>query len=450
MSPLSQGIGLTAFETLRAEAEPWLDRCFVPPPHFDAIRESGSFLVIGDRGSGKTALCEMLLRSHPSAPTRWLGVRWQPTLMYLGREDRNEVVKDVFRACAAVLLRRIAADPTDFLRALPSAQDVLHWFLHRYGERELARWLAEHKETCDEAQLPLKEVLSRPPPRIFAKSVEPERVIGLLVSVLNEMGVLGVHIVVDASAVDLHQAVYTLSILLDDKTLFRNRRFAFKIVIPDDEEVAPLKGSRAVSDRLLDRRRLVWDVGRLREVVTRRLACALGEETLTLGDLYENPQALLRWLERVGGPSPREWLDQMRPLVAHYLAQGEKRPVDEETWKRLRRQQIPRFYIDEKEERVIVGAREIPKDEFYPRDYKMLMYLYQHQGRVVSRKELYYIGYLEMEHIPSQHAPGYHKKYRSAVDNAISELRKMIEPDPDDPIFLETVRGRGVVLRTHA
>lgn len=451
MTESPQGIGLAAFETLQAEVEPWLDRCFVPPPHFDAIRGPGSFLVVGGRGSGKTALCEMLLRlsSSSSASIRWLGVRWQPTLLYVEETSRDKAVESVFQACATALLERLSADPLAFLHIVPSAQDFLLWFLRRYGEWKLARWLAGRGEPSGRAETLLKEALSRPPPRIFAESPDPVRVIRLLISALNEMEMWGVHIVVDASGVDLQQALYLLSPLLDDKAFFRNKRFAFKLVIPEGKEALPLRKGRAVSDGLLDTRWLTWDIGRLREIVTRRLACAVGEEALTLARLYRKPESLLRWLERVGGTSPREWLNQIRPLVAHYLGQEEKHPVDESTWKRLRRQHPPRFSVDERRGRVIVGEREISREDFHPRDYRMLMYLYQHRNRIVSRKELYYIGYLKMEKIPSQREPGYNKKYRSAVDNAIWGLRRKIEPDPDDPLFLETVRGCGVILRIH-
>ena len=70
---------LATFDALRAEDEPWLADCFVPPSDFSIIAGARSVIVYGEEGSGKTALYQMLLRYLRPAqrPPERLVVEWQ-------------------------------------------------------------------------------------------------------------------------------------------------------------------------------------------------------------------------------------------------------------------------------------------------------------------------------------------------------------------------------------
>ena len=62
----------------------------------------------------------------------------------------------------------------------------------------------------------------------------------------------------------------------------------------------------------------------------------------------------------------------------------------------------------------------------------LLEYLAGREGQLIDRAEL-----LEevwgMDRFPTART----------VDNYILRLRKLLEPDPEEPIYLQTVRGRG-------
>jgi len=66
------------------------------------------------------------------------------------------------------------------------------------------------------------------------------------------------------------------------------------------------------------------------------------------------------------------------------------------------------------------------------REAMVLKYLIESKGKIVSRKEL-----LEnVWHISSE-------VETRTVDNFIVRLRKYFEPDPDNPIYIKSVRGSG-------
>jgi len=78
------------------------------------------------------------------------------------------------------------------------------------------------------------------------------------------------------------------------------------------------------------------------------------------------------------------------------------------------------------------GRREL---HFTHREFKLLQYLADRQGRVVSRHELL----REVWSYPDMPTT-------RLVDNAIARLRKKIEADPGHPRFIHTVHGDGYTI----
>jgi len=158
---------------------------------------------------------------------------------------------------------------------------------------------------------------------------------------------------------------------------------------------------------------------------------------------------LLEWLEKVGGESPREWLDQIAILAEYYARHPDASPIDEKMWRKLRLRHPPRFYLDEKRCQAIVGGRRINLEELPEKAYEILRYLYQRSGEVVSKGELYFRVYRGLDRVPRPADPDYEapKDYASLIDTNIWRLRKAIEPDPKNPVLLITRRGFGVTLR---
>ena len=366
---VSVRLGLVAFDSLRAEDEPWLDACFVPPHHFELMAGSRSVVVFGTTGSGRTALYRALLSRcyDPSGRPIRLVADWHPAPpaeeMAADFSSVRGQMGSVFDACAVALLRHLASHPAAFHQAPRWVQDTLAWFIRSHAQGDLRARLGPLLEESDpEGTALLESLLETLPPQVLGPYVAPERVAAKLTEALGRMGIKGIWVMADVPEAwveaEPERLRDALLAFLSTLPLFERAGFAYKLLLPSRLEPTLVHATALVRHRV-DGYRLEWDTPTLRRLVERRLAFALGHDRFTLEDLCEDP-GLITWLERAGGTSPREWLDQIRPLVAHYLEHGLTRPIDAETWRRLRRRHPPRIYLDEAKREVIVGGRRIP------------------------------------------------------------------------------------------
>lgn len=70
--------------------------------------------------------------------------------------------------------------------------------------------------------------------------------------------------------------------------------------------------------------------------------------------------------------------------------------------------------------------------ELTQRDVKILSHFESHKGQVISRNDLFDVGW-GLDYLPSSRS----------LDQYISQLRKKIERDPKEPQIIETVHGAG-------
>ena len=363
----------------------------------------------------------------------------------------QQLARRILDACAASLTHHLAYYPEDYAVAPPWAQVRLVWFIHRFtlGRPEI-RWEPLMEGPYPGAPL-IRQILTSPTPEVLYEDAPFEQIIAELVNALQAMGMESIWVLSDGlegwSEVAFDRLVEGLKAFLSTLSIFGHRGLVYKLCLSADIEPA-ISQAGGLARRRIESIRLRWSTPLLKELVERRLAFAFGRESFPLEQLCTAP-GLLEWLEKAGGESPREWLDQVAVLAEYYAAHPDAGPVDEATWKELRLRHPPRFYLDDKKCEVIVGGRRINLEKLPEKAYEMLRYLYQRSGEVVSKSELYFRVYRGLDRVPKPVDPDYEapKDYIGLIDTNLWRLRKTIEPDPSNPVLLITRRGLGVTLK---
>lgn len=85
--------------------------------------------------------------------------------------------------------------------------------------------------------------------------------------------------------------------------------------------------------------------------------------------------------------------------------------------------------IDQKKMEVFISGEKI---ELTVTEFRILLYLASYPGHVLSHKQIYEAVW-EEEYVHDD----------ANVTSHISHIRKKIEPDPNHPIYIQTVRGVG-------
>jgi DNA-binding winged helix-turn-helix (wHTH) protein len=277
-------------------------------------------------------------------------------------------------------------------------------------------------------------------------------VITEFVKALQKMQLKGVWVLVDGleawNDTDQEQLAAGLTTFLSALNLFERGGFAYKMLMPAKLDHS-LSRASGIQRRRIDLHRLRWPTHKLIALVEKRLALASKGKVRSLADLCEDEE-LITWLERCGGNTPRGWLEQIRPLVAAYFERveaGQGGPISRQEWVEIRQRHPPLLILDKEERQVTIGRREV--NDLSAGLFELLEYLYDRSGQICSKSEIYYRLQREMDHEPVSLAdPDWEipKTYEGQIDTMIWRLREALEPNPRNPVFIITVKGRGVRL----
>ena len=448
---------LDAFSILRAEEETWLAECYVAPIDFDRLANDRSLIIFGGIGAGKTALYEMMKQRNlvDGLPQRLL-IDWRPSAPVAALSGTtssvNEQLDHILELCARELAVHVAQYPHRYDAAPAWAQQRVVWFLHRMLGAAPTLRLGPLLDLRTPGGELLQSLLTAAPEPVLHDHAPPEAILDELCLALAPLGLRGIWIMADdierLAQIDEQLLLENLLALLATLPLFERAPFAFKLFVPSRLEGAVSKAS-GLMRRRIDAVHLRWSAAELRAIVERRLRVATDGKLCRLEELCDAP-GLSGWLEAAGGESPRHWLDQVQPLVKHYLMNRLTKPIDEKTWRKLTFEHPPPLYLYPNRRMVVVGGREITLDELPVKAIEMLAYLYEHGNQIVPKEDLYFRAYLGRESTPR--APGdigyeAREEYEGVVDTNVWRLRGVIEPDPKKPVLLETKRGQGLRLR---
>lgn len=448
----SRGLGFAAFDALAAEREPWLPQVFEWPPEFDLMSGARSIIVTGRGGAGKTALQQALERScyQPDGKPTRLVVEWRlapPHPQNMNLLDNQ--LTALFDLCSHTILIHLCHYPALFFEAPKWAQNALTWFIREYLWGDLAMRAGEAAQT---GQQVLARLATDPVQPIIYPGAPPEMIIAEFVKSLQTLGLKGAWVLVDGlenwQEAQQEAIAAGLTTFLSTLNLFEMGGFAYKIFMPN-ALYRTLARLSSVERRRIDLHHLRWPPAKLRALLEKRLTLASGGEIKTLTDLCSD-QNLLIWLEHFGGDTPRGWLRQAAPLVAAYFERrraGQTRPITGQEWKEIRRRHPPQLILHSEACRVTVGSRDI--DDFSPGPFALLQYLYQRQGQICSKSEIYYRHHRRLAYEPSPEDPDWDPpaSYEGMIETLIWRLRQTIEPPGiKDNVFLFTVRHQGIKL----
>ncbi|MFN8483168.1 MAG: hypothetical protein U0768_08995 [Anaerolineae bacterium] len=451
-------LGLAAFDSLRAEDEPWLAQCYVPPPAFPFMAGWRSVIVFGGSGSGLTALQMAIERQacRPDHTPRLLLARWPLTLLATqglsGTALVEEQLRHISSGLAEALVEHLGRYPANWQTAPTWARSSLTWFIQRYLLRNLPHYLDSLAEDLVPAGLEVLHAISTgTAPDVLPPNTPPPLLIGELIRALQKVGLEGIWVMLtDVApwvAADSEHAVVTLHAFLSSLTLFEHPRFAYKMLLPDELE-SPLWSAGSIARQRVEAYSLAqqWDAATLQSIVEQRVSSAVGDSQFQLTDLCEDAD-LVTWLARCGGASPRGWLQFARPLFAAFLklstASGARRPLTKKAYHDLQKRHAPRLFFDAQTGQVTVGAREIRS---LPTGTEALLrHLYQHRGTLCPYRDLYRV-YLEAYPDGQPEPDARRIDYAGTLDTAIWRLRGEIEPDPKHHTLVITVKNKGVRL----
>lgn len=447
-------LGSTVFDRLRAEYEAeWLPQAFVEPTDFQALLSHRSTLLFGASGSGRTALCKQIVHLASQDAEGPLIVEWQPSLLGMAGSKAElyfATMNQIYDQIARTLLRSLLDKSATFDAIAGWVKETAAWFIQAHLQGSHKRILARMAEDEPKESLPVLHYLLESQVELALNPESPDRlVIAELADLVQRLGWSGLWLLVDGLeswlASETDELLDALDNLLSTLELFEVPNFSIKFFAPRSMEASLMQCGGVLRDRLVVVQ-LEWNETRLQTIVEKRLALATGENTCPLARIYRE-DILLAWLSEYGGSIPRGWLELLRPLVDFYLGDA-RQTLDKATWEQLVARTPPRLRIDLRRDRVFLAYREI--ENVPPTGYQLLKYIYQHPKRMCSNEELYYLANLKLTRIPlgSQDEKWEAKhKWRSWYDTTLSRLRAAIEPDPGNPIYLVTVRGKGIVLK---
>lgn len=442
------------FGSLRAETEStWLAQAYLPPRLFGQMIEPRSILVIGEEGSGKSAL-EFSLKDYAvQKMSKLLTVSWRPTIPdgALPSSRTTELfITQAMDSLSFAFLKLVACTPGTYINAPAWAKDFMHWlvqtFLHGDRQYHLSR-LADGANV--EGIQTVTHLLTEAPREVFPHDSLPSSILSHLTSAIKAHGLEGVWIFLDGldtlfrlSPETLEKFLFSFLSTLD---LFEEDTFFFKIVAPT--KLDSLLKSRGVLTRRFSVYQIKWSEEELMHLTEKRIALATKRDNLLLSRLCKDSE-WLEWLKKYAGLSPRGWLELTRPILDAYLVKG--KPLTQTEWLDAYRQSPPLLRLDPEAGRVFIGWGEVAVAGI---GYKLLRYLYENRHRPCKKSELYEHVYKEFYQTEIATKKKDDKRstridWEGPLDTALYRLRQAVEWDPRDdavPLYIISERGKGQI-----
>ncbi len=484
-------LGFTAnpFALRQAGLETQLDEYFVEPPGFEVMRRPYTTLLFAPRGGGKTACRRMVERDCRPGNDRAsvLAVSYDRALETLahdmlerdwpqtGRERHvRALLRSALQALFADLMEQkmlpIYPDQLALLRGL-AEQYALDFLsppnvvlqLRQHGNLRGPFDLAQVAGGVEKRQLrtALDDALSLEPgsgPFLVSLIDSPTWFVEgdplqTLANVVQPLHLDCFFVLVDGldefplQVGDAQDQVDLLLPLLSDLRLMEHSFFKFKFFLPAALHAELAQCPEVRFDRLLVHP-ISWPDGKLRELLRMRLIALSQGRIESMRALFDDPDSVGDVDARLAGwanGSPRALLELGDELLSiHSWHDAGSLKLTAADWSAFEArfqaqyapQLVPPLRVDEKAHQVFIGKQPLPAS-LTENEFSLLCFLYQNANQIVSKDDIW------------REVMGYSEGGASdtAIDSLIFRTRKKIEKDPRNPVYLQTVRGEGYVLR---
>lgn len=444
---------LQSFETLRAEMEePWLTQVFLQPREYGQMMGPYSNLIMGEDGSGKTAIELQLKEFAAQESSRLLFVPWQLQLSsdsYSSEQVAGIFISQVMNSLAFALLQRIVCTPLIYSSAPSWTKEFVLWFVQNFLQDDREYILSRlGKDATLDGLNTASHLLSDVPRLSFPHPPSSASLLSHLTENVLDLGLEGIWVFLDGLDILFRNSPDRLRHFLFDflSTLeyFENPALVFKMIVSRELGIY-LQTARSVVTRRVRTYSLRWQDDELVQIVEKRLEFTFGSKGLTLNRICED-KTWIEWVKQYAGDSPRGWLDLMRPILAAYLQKDE--PLSHLEWMDIYRQSPPPLRLDLEENRVFLGWNELPVTGI---SYNLLRYLYENRHRPCTKSELYFRAHKGLDNEPRElDDPGWEDtaSWEGPLDTALYRLRQVVEWDKRkdaSPLYIVSERGRGQI-----
>jgi hypothetical protein len=341
------------------------------------------------------------------------------------------------------------ATPERFEQAPTWVQPALAWFLREYLSMEPLFYVQTQSSKLGEDALAwYDKILQNTATDLFKPGHSQNDELRILVLLFKQAGYQQTWWLVDGfekwpANPERGNAVQILmESLLSTLAIFDVPNLHFKVFVSEPMRSYFEKTSGVERDRF-NPVRLVWSEEQLRALIEKRLAQCLKKENFSLEQLCADKD-WHEWLCRYGGQNPRAWLGLVRPFFEKFEALG--RTLTDLEWRASARQFPPQLQFSAERQEIWLGEHIISIES--ADGFKIIQYLAAHQNKICSLEEVYFCGIKGLDKVPNLQDDGWEHKsiWRPALDTTLYRLRKKMEWETGNPIYLVTHNRRGLEL----
>ncbi len=434
----------------------WILDCIVIPEVFNETDLIKSSIIFGKEGSGKTTLKYIIEDKLCSDANdqKFILINWSPIVSTI--KNRNQEKERIFQINALFkrliieLIKIIIKNPLHYKRLQSWKKKIIISVIQKYFNLDnLIRHFPEIGITSENETLIHELVKSKLINKI--QNIQPERnYLFDLFNCLSFFSYENVFIIVDEvnfktqdELISQRELITSVFSILE---FFEHKNLIVKIFLPYEFEDIATKSQFYLNGRIW-KFYIEWGETSLLKIVENRLRISPFQD-LKLSDIGDKDN-IYNWLILIGCKNPRNWLKIVAILLDSYLQNNKNKLNNQQIFKAIKKFPVD-ICFDKKKYEFDICTKKIKIDEFSPTELKIFKYLLNHPCELISKNQLYYEAYLDSDS-SSQSKSEIDRleqiSNQNIIDVCIHRLRKVIEPNPNEPFLIESIRGHGIILK---